>query len=93
MNEITANILIILGLILLNGFFSGTEMAMISLRKTRLKQLIKNGSRNALIIENFKKNPEELLATIQVGITLVNSIASAYAATKITIALKPFLEQ
>ncbi|MCX6733316.1 MAG: hemolysin family protein [Candidatus Peregrinibacteria bacterium] len=93
MNDITSDIVVIIALILLNGFFSGTEMAIISLRKTRLKQLVKNGNRNALIIENFKKNPEDLLATIQVGLTLVSTIASAYAATKITVALTPLLEK
>ncbi len=93
MNEITSDIAVIIALILLNGFFSGTEMAIISLRKTRLKQLVKNGNRNALIIENFKKNPEDLLATIQVGLTLVSTIASAYAATKITVTLTPLLEK
>lgn len=93
MNEITSDLIIIVALILLNGFFSGTEMAIISLRKTRLKQLVKNGNRNAMIIEKFKKNPEELLATIQVGFTLVSTVTSAYAATKITIALTPLLEQ
>ncbi len=93
MNEITSDIAVIIALILLNGFFSGTEMAVISLRKTRLKQLVKNGNRNAMIIENFKKNPEDLLATIQVGLTLVGTIASAYAATKIAVALTPLLEK
>lgn len=93
MNEITSDLAIIVSLVLLNGFFSGTEMAMVSIRKTRIKQLVKNGNRNALIIENFQKNPEELLATIQVGFTLVNTITSAYAATKITVALTPLLEQ
>lgn len=93
MNEITSDLIIIIALVLLNGFFAGTEMAMISIRKTKLKQLIKNGSRNAEIIEKFKKNPEELLATIQVGFTLVSTITSAYAATKITVALVPYLEQ
>lgn len=93
MNDITSDIVVIIALILLNGFFSGTEMAVISLRKTRLKQLVKNGNRNAMIIEKFQKNPEDLLATIQVGLTLLSTIASAYAATKITVALTPLLEK
>jgi len=93
MDNITSDIVVIIALILLNGFFSGTEMAVISLRKTRLKQLVKNGNRNAMIIEKFQKNPEDLLATIQVGLTFVSTIASAYAATKISVALTPLLEQ
>lgn len=93
MNNIGFEIEIVLVLIILNGFFSGTEMAMISLRKTRLKQLVKNGNRNAIIIDKFQKNPEELLATIQVGITFVSTITSAYAGAKIAVDITPLIAQ
>lgn len=93
MNETAIEALIVIGLILINGFFSGAEMAIVSLRKTRIKQLVKEGSRNAIIVEKFQKNPERFLATIQVGITLVNTVASAYAGAKIAKELTPLFER
>lgn len=92
MNETVAEVLIVIALILLNGFFSGTEMALISLRKSRLKQLVKEGNKKALIAEKLLQNPEEFLATIQVGITLVSTIASAFAGANMARVLNPFLE-
>lgn len=93
MNETVIEIGIVIGLILINGFFSGAEMAIVSLRKTRIKQLVKEGNKNAEIIENFQKNPERFLATIQVGITLVTTVASAYAGAKIAKGITPLLEK
>ncbi len=92
MNGVFTEIVIVIGLIVLNGFFSGTEMAIISMRKTRIKQLMKDGNSDAKILEKFHKDPEKFLATIQVGITLVSTVASAYAGAKIAQALTPYLE-
>ncbi len=93
MNETAIESLIVIGLIIINGFFSGAEMAIVSLRKTRIKQLVKEGNRNAGIIDKFQKNPERFLATIQVGITLVNTVASAYAGAKIAKEITPLFER
>lgn len=93
MNETVAEVLIVIALILLNGFFSGTEMALISLRKSRLKQLVNEGNKKALIADKLLKNPEEFLATIQVGITLVSTIASAFAGANMARVLNPILEK
>ena len=93
MNETVTEVLIVIALILLNGFFSGTEMALISLRKSRLKQLVNEGNKKAIIAEKLLKNPEEFLATIQVGITLVSTIASAFAGANMARVLNPILEK
>ncbi|MBP7898833.1 DUF21 domain-containing protein, partial [Candidatus Gracilibacteria bacterium] len=69
MNQIFGEIVLVLVLILLNGFFAGTEMALISIRKTRIQQLAKEGDRRAILAEKILKKPEEFLATIQVGVT------------------------
>lgn len=92
MNEIFPEISIIVLLILLNAFFSGTEMALISLRKTRIKELVKKGNRKAILAEKILSNPEKFLATIQVGITLISTIASAYAGASISKIISPLLE-
>ncbi len=92
MNETLTEIIIVVALILMNGFFSGTEMALISLRKTRIKQLVKEGNKKAIIIEKLQENPEVFLATIQVGITLLSTIASTFAGANIAEKISPFLE-
>ncbi len=91
MNDIFFEISIVLALILLNAFFSGTEMAFISLRKTRVTQLAKEGVRPAILAEKMLQRPENFLATIQVGITLIGTVASAFAGASIARALSPIL--
>lgn len=91
MNTILFEISVVLILIILNGFFSGAEMAIISLRKTRIKQLTKEGNKRAKLAEKVLQNPENFLATVQVGITLVSTIASAFAGSKIAVAISPKL--
>ena len=71
MKSIVFEVGIVLILILLNGFFSGAEMALISLRKTRIKQLAKEGNRRAILAEKILQKPEDFLATVQIGITLL----------------------
>jgi len=91
MNDLSIQITIVAGLIILNAFFSGTEMAFISLRKTRMKQLAKEGKKSAILAEQMLQKPEDFLATIQVGITLIGTIASTFAGASIADALSPIL--
>jgi gliding motility-associated protein GldE len=66
-------------LILLSGFFSGSETALVSLNRIKLKKLAEDGDKRALIIEGLLKHPNRLLATILVGNNLVNISAAAIA--------------
>ncbi len=93
MGEIYPEIGIVLVLILINGFFSGTEMALISLRKTRIKELAKKGNKKAILAEKILKKPEEFLATIQIGMTLISTIASAFAGANISKIINPIFER
>jgi putative hemolysin len=77
----------------MNAFFSGTEMALISLRKTRIKELVKKGNKRAMLAEKILRDPEKFLATIQVGITLISTIASAFAGVSISKIISPVLAQ
>lgn len=88
MNEI----FLIFILILLNGVFAAAEIGVVTLRKTRLKQLIEEKNPNAEIVQKFKENPDSFLATIQVGITLVGSLASALAGAYAVKNIKPLIE-
>ncbi|ACI20207.1 hemolysin family protein [Thermodesulfovibrio yellowstonii] len=88
MNEI----FLIIFLIILNGFFAAAEIGVVTLRKTRLKQLIEEKRPNAEIVQKFKENPDKFLATIQVGITLIGSLASALAGAYAVKNIKPLIE-
>lgn len=71
------NLLIILILILFNGFFAATEMALVTSRRARLKTLVNEGKQAAQEVLAVKERPGNFLATVQVGITLVGSFAAA----------------
>lgn len=81
--------LIILALILVNGFFAGAEIAVVSLRKTRLKELVDEGSGAARAVQRLRLAPERFLATVQVGITVVGTTASAFGGASIAVRLQP----
>jgi putative hemolysin len=88
MNEI----FLILFLLIFNGIFAASEISVVTLRRSRLKQLIEQGKQNADIVEKLKDNPDRFLATIQVGITLIGSLASAVAGAYAVKNIKPFIE-
>ena len=69
--------LLIFLLILINGFFSAMEMALVTSRRHRLRNLQKRGKKAAQDVLQVKEKPGHYLATVQVGITLVGSLASA----------------
>ena len=84
-------ILLIFGLILLNGLFSGGEIAILSIRKTRLAELADEGNKVAGILAKLRSNPERFLATAQVGITLVGVAASAVGGANVAEQIAPHL--
>lgn len=73
-------ILGILILTLLNGFFAATETSVISVSRARIRQLADDGSVNARIVHGFHQNIERFLTTIQIAITTVGFLASAIGA-------------
>jgi len=66
----------VLLLILLIGFFSASEVAVVSTRKSRMRELADEGNRKAAIVLHFQKNPEQFLATIHVGVITSLTLAS-----------------
>ncbi len=58
--------------------FSGAELAILSLRRTRLRELIDEGSRSARSVEALRGDPERFLATVQIGITVIGATAAAF---------------
>jgi putative hemolysin len=86
-------ILIILLLIIANGFFSSSEIALISARRSRIKQLAEKGHKKAQLVSKLQNKPDVFLATIQVGITLVGTLASVVGGAKLVDHLKLWLEK
>ncbi len=71
---------IILTLIALNGVFAGAEIAILAMRKTRIQQLADRGSRAGTALLALRDEPERLLATVQIGVTVMGATAAAYGA-------------
>jgi putative hemolysin len=77
MNIVTLEIILILILIITNGIFSLSEMAVISARKTRLQERIQKGDQRAKVALDLANSPSRFLSTVQIGITLVGILAGA----------------
>ncbi len=84
MSELWSEFFIIFLLILINAFFAGSEIALVTFRRSRVRQLVKQGSKSARAVEYLLRDPSRLLATIQVGVTLAGFLASAAAAVSIS---------
>ena len=82
-NSILLQFAIIFVLILINAFFAAAEIALVSVRRTRIKQLVEEGNARALSVQKLLDKPTSFMATIQIGVTLVGFLASAYAAVNL----------
>jgi len=71
-------ILLITILIILNGYFSMSEIALLSVKKSRLKYLIKQGNKKAQNALFLTRHSSEMLSTIQIGITSIGILAGAF---------------
>jgi putative hemolysin len=71
-------ILVIAFLLLLNGIFAMYEIALVSSSKARLETLSQKGNKRAKTILNLLLEPEKILSTIQVGITLIGIVSGAF---------------
>ncbi len=81
-------VVLVVVLVLFNAAFSGSEMALISLRESQLQRLERQ-SRTGRTLAKLARNPNRFLATIQIGITLAGFLASAAAATSLA---QPLIE-
>ena len=78
MASLGLQLLVIVGLTLVNAFFSGAEIAILAVRKTRLRERADEGHTSALLALRLREDPERFLATVQVGITVVGATAGAF---------------
>jgi putative hemolysin len=86
-------IIIIFILILINGFFSMAEIALISSKKTKLDIAAKNGNKLAAAALVLANSPSNFLSTIQIGITLIGILTGIYSGDKFKVYVQPFFEQ
>ena len=84
-------IAIIFFLILLNGFFSMSEIALVSSRKFKLEAAAKKGSSNAKQALALANNPNTFLSAVQIGITLIGILTGIYSGEQITEDVKAVL--
>jgi len=75
--------------IIINGFFAASEIAVVTSRRTRIKQLVEEQRRNAKILLSLREEPDRFLATIQIGVTLTGALASAIGGAAAVKVLKP----
>ena len=87
------DLLFIFILILLNGFFAASELAVVSAREARLQTRADAGESRAKRALNLQRRPGEFLATVQVGITLVATLASAVGGVEAARGIAPLLAQ
>ncbi|MFT3677228.1 MAG: hemolysin family protein [Chitinophagaceae bacterium] len=86
-------ILILAGLILLNGLFSMAEIALVSARKSRLEAQANRGDKEAKEALKLANKPENFLSTVQMGITVVGIMTGIYSGEKITDDFALYLNQ
>lgn len=79
----TSEFAVVMGLMLLNGVFAGAEIAVLSVRKTRIAELMQAGHRGARAVHWLRHQPERFLATVQIGITVVGTAAAAFGGERI----------
>lgn len=89
--SILPQLILIVILTLINAFFASAEMAIVSMKKTKIRVLAEEGNKKAILLEKLLEEPSRFLSTIQVGITLAGYFSSASAATGISSHLGVYL--
>lgn len=92
-NSILFQLLFLAFLTLVNAFFAGAEMAVVSVNKNRIKVLADEGSKRAALLQTLFEDSTKFLSTIQVAITLAGFFSSASAATGISQVLGGWIAQ
>ncbi|MDX1402111.1 MAG: CNNM domain-containing protein, partial [Kiloniellales bacterium] len=92
LESIWFGITVIFFLILANGFFAASEIAIIATRKTRIDTLVEKRIRSAVAVARLKEDPDRFLATVQIGVTFVGTLASAIGGAGAVAFLDPLIQ-
>src|SRR5919198_5859593 len=93
MSAIATEIIILLVLLLLNGVFAMSELAVVSARRVRLERRAEEGDAGARAALRLATEPTEFLSAVQVGITLIGVLSGAFGGVTIAEALARRFEQ
>ncbi len=86
-------LVIIIGLVILNGIFAMSELALVSSKKYKLESAKKRGHSGAKTAIDLSENPTKFLSTVQIGITLIGILLGVYSGEKLTNDVKEMLIQ
>src|SRR3954463_4505429 len=86
-------IIILLGLIIVNGLFVMSEIALVSARKPRLETMAEKGDKKASSALKLSNNPELFLSAAQIGITLIAILTGVYSGERFSKILQPYIEK
>jgi len=92
MNLMSGELLIIVMLMVANGLFAMSEIAIVSVRKARLQNAANEGDKGAQAALDLANAPSRFLSTVQLGITLVGVLAGAFGGTTVARTIAPHLE-
>lgn len=93
MNEIAFEVFLVACLILINGLFSMTEIAVVSARRVRLARAAADGSAGAAKAVELQESPDRFLATVQIGITMVGILSGAFGGALLADEAAAIIEQ
>ncbi len=89
--QVGSELLTIGVLIFINSLFVAAEIALVTVRRSRLQQMIEKGDRGARRVARLIADPSRFLAVIQIGITFIGFLAAAYAGANLAVALQPVI--
>lgn len=92
MSSIAVEVLIVFLLIIANGLFAMSEIAVVSSRKARLQQLVNKGDAKAKVALDLANSPNQFLSTVQVGISLIGVLAGAFGGATLAQKVSGFLK-
>ena len=84
-----SELLIVVGLLMVHGLFAGSEIAVLTVRTTRLREFIRRKDRRALAVKALREQPERFLATVQIGMTIAGTAAAAFGGARLEHGLEP----
>lgn len=90
--NVTVEIILIFILLLMNGFFAGAEAALIAVRRSKVNALASTHGSAGRALKTLKEKPETFLATVQVGVTVVGTLAAVVSGATIVTVLAPHIQ-
>lgn len=91
MSSVWLNVLVIVVLVVLGGFFVAAELAIVSLRESQVERLAQDNGRRGRLLADLARHPNRFLAACQVGVTLAGFISAAFGEAQIAPYVEPIL--